>query len=411
MTTTSDAIVLSHEYFRILLEKIHQRFKEKHQLQQLPKNYQLYGYGAFEESLPNLKNDFEALGMEVVNGKYLYDKLREFEKGKERIRLNQHYKQLIFLYIGYPDIEGFFKANPLSEEENSKQQALLQKENTDLTYYYLNYYFGEDHVIIKGQTIISDNWKKIRHTFLYPMDNGGFREHYSHGTIMLKGDMLNIRTKTLSGEKYIDGASEIYYTGHKSPENINFLVGTYCTFDIYTNTVAGKSILEKCIDKGDMIQKSLSPCIPPYIAQEIRNQRLVNNVGVPQHALELSNKSPYASLYGQLPGRYRFRFMLEQQEEEVEVDFSPLNYAIKSATSNVYIEENSVELINKGSVVHFRFHFSGILAIEQVNIYVKSYFLRQKDQPSSGVYSGLDYENRPIHGKVKISHQPAQNNN
>lgn len=405
MTNSNGAIVLSYEYFRILIEKILHQFKEKHQLHQLPKNYQLYGYDAFDETLPNLKSDFEALGHGVVNGKYLYDKLREFEKGKEHIRLNQHYKQLIFLYIGYPEIEDFFEANPLSEEENSKQKVLLQKEN-NLTYYYLNYYFGEDHLIIKGQTIISENWKKIRHTFLYPMENGGFREHYSHGNIKLNDDMLNIRTKTLSGEKYIDGASEIYYIGHKSLENINYLIGTYCTFDIYTNTVAGKSILEKCIDKEDMIQKSLSPIIPPYIAQEIRNQRLVNNVGVPQHALELSNKSPYASLYGQLPGYYHFRFLIDQQEELVEVDFSPLNYTVKSATSNVYIEENSIELINKGSVVNFRFHFSGVLAIEQVNIYVKTYFLRQKEKSLTGVYSGLDYENRPVHGKVIITHKP-----
>jgi len=125
---------------------------------------------------------------------------------------------------------------------------LYDKED-DVTYYYLNYYFGEDDTILKGKTIVSNNWKKIQHIFMYPLEDGTLREHYSQGSIKRQGDTLTIKTNTLSGDRYIEGASEIYYIGHKTPSSINYLIGTYCTFDIFTNTVAGRSILEKCESK------------------------------------------------------------------------------------------------------------------------------------------------------------------
>ena len=408
METQTAAVRFTHEYFRILLGCIHERFMEKHLLSKLPKTYQLYGYGAFEEELPSLKNDFEALSMGFINGKYLYDKSRELEKGKQSVKLNEHYSNLVFLYIGFEDSQAFFDAHPLSEEEIQKQQSFIQSEDSQATYYYLNYYFGEDRNIIKGQTIISNNWKRIKHTFLYPLENGEIREHYSHGTISRQGDMLNIRTRMLTDGKYIDGASEIYYIGLKSFSNINFLVGTYCTFDIFTNTVAGRTILEKCSSKEEMMERSKSPNIPPYIAQEIRNQRLINNVGVPQSAQELSKKSPYAALYGKLPGRYCFTFIINNEiEEQLEVNLSSTDYAIRTCTENVYIEDNAIELLNKGSVVHFRFNLSGISLLEQVNVYVKSYFLRDMNKIQDGVFSGIDYENRLISGRVIVKHMPA----
>lgn len=68
------------------------------------------------------------------------------------------------------------------------------------------------------------------------------------------------------------------------------------------------SILEKCENKETMEEKSKSPYIPPYIALEIRNKRIVNNSIGGKHFLELSNKSPYASLYGKIPGTYEITF-------------------------------------------------------------------------------------------------------
>jgi len=404
MNTAKGSVIFTLEYFTVLLELIQNRFKEKHHLLKLPKTFQLFGYGAFDENKPNLKSDFEALTAEFINGKYLYDKSREAEKGKALIKINEHYKSILMLYLNFDDVEQFISAQSLSEVENEKQLNLIHNNDDNKTYYYLNYYFGEENTIIKGQTVISNNWKKIKHTFMYPLEDGTIREHYSHGNISRQDDMLNIRTRTLSGGKYIDGASEVYYIGHKTPSDINYLVGTYCTFDFYTNTVAGKTILEKCESKALMEEQSKSPFIPPYIAQEVLSTRIVNNNIVPRNAFELSNKSPYASVFEKLPGTYTLHFNFDAKtSEHLIFNVSGKNYEITPLTENVYLESDKLELLNKGTVVNFHFVFSGIFALERVNIYFKSYFLKENSAIQEGVFSGIDNENRLVNGSVRFA--------
>lgn len=408
MKVNTSSLTLTAEYFKLILEKVHEKFMAKHELKRLPKTFQLYGYGAFDEEKPSLKTDFEVLGSDFINGKYLYDKSRQLEKGKPVIKLNQYYKTILLLYLGYTDFKAFLKENKLSKIELAKQHDLIYNNDKDVIYYYLNYYFGEDDTILKGQTIISNNWKKIQHTFLYPLEDGSMREHYSHGSIKRQGDTLIIKTNTLSGDRYIDGASEIYYIGHKAPSNLNYLIGAYCTFDLFTNTVAGRSILEKCQSKEEMEKKSKSPNIPPFIAMEVRNKRIVNKSVVPRHALELSNNSPYASLYGKLPGDYSLIFDFENGfKETLKFKLLPTNYQIITRTENVYIEKDRIELLNKGSVVNFRFSFSGMIALERVNIYFKTYYLKNDNLKQEGVFSGIDNENRLVSGSLTIQYSES----
>ncbi|MFD1294514.1 hypothetical protein ACFQ5N_11775 [Lutibacter holmesii] len=410
MQTKSDSLSLTIEYFKILLTLVHKKFIEKHGLKKLPKTFQLYGYGVYNEDKPSLKSDFEKIGDDFVNGKYLYDKSREIFKDKQTIKLNAYYKSVLLLYIGYDNFEQFLKEHPLSKLEIEKQLSLNGTAKQNETHYYLNYYFGEDDVIIKGRTVISNNWKKIQHTFLYPLEDGTFKEHYSNGNVILKGDTLCINSKTLSGEKYIDGASEIYYIGHKSPSSIKYLVGTYCTFDIYTNTVAGRSILEKCNSKEEMEEKSKDPNIPAYIAMEIRNKRIVNNSNVPKNALELSKMSPFASIYYSIPGIYEITFKFGDNLTEIlKFEIVATNYKIITLTENVYIEKDRLELINKGSILNLRFNFSGIIELERANIYFKTYYLKDGREFQEGVFSGIDIENRLVNGTLKVKYTNTWN--
>ncbi|WP_111707737.1 hypothetical protein [Lutibacter citreus] len=407
MEAKSESLVLTSEYFKLVLDKILDIFIHKHEITNIPRTFQLYGYGSFDESKPNLKNDFEEVGNEFINGKYLYDKTREFEKGKPLIKINKYYKSVILLYIGYDNFVDFINTRKSTDEDKERQLSLLTN-HEDATYYYLNYYFDEDNnSIIKGKTIISNNWKKIQHIFFYPLEDGSFREIYTLGTVNRQEDTITIKTQTPSGKRFLEGASEIYYIGNKAPSNINYLVGTYCNFDIYNNTVAGRSILEKCDGKDDMEQKAKSPYIPPYIAMEIRNKRIVNNNNVPRHFLELSEKSPYASIYEKIPGAYEITFQLEDNIKEI-INFQilPNSYKIITLTENVYIEKDRLELINKGSVINLRFTFTGIIALERVNFYLKTYYLKGEEYNQTGVFSGIDNENRLVNGTLTINFTP-----
>lgn len=408
MKNTSGSIKLTAEYFKLILEQVHLNFLKKNNLKKSPKTFQLYGYGSFDESKPNLKADFESIGAQFINGKYLYDKSRAIEKGKSFVKLNAYYKSIVLLYIGYDSFNDFFENQTISDHEKKNQLALLQEDNQDATFYYVNYYFGEDNVILKGQTIITHNWRKIQHIFLYPLDDGTYGKHYSHGTVAKQGDTIFIKTKTHSSGRYIDGASEIYYVGHQASPTLKYLIGTYCNFDVYSNTVAGRTILERCDSKDDMEEKTKDITIPPYIAQEIRNKRIVNKNATPKHYLELSEKSPFSSIYGKIPGTYELQFQLgDDLSESIKFKVLANNYKIVTLTENVYIENDRIELINKGSVINLRFNLSGIIALERVNIYFKTYYLKHGNATQSGVFSGIDSENRLVNGALSINYSTA----
>lgn len=405
-----DSLPLTSEYFSIILENLQKTFSSKHQISELPKSMQFYGYGNYNSEKPNLKTDLEGIGNDFINGKYLYDKVRDFHKGKPVIKLNRYYKSVVLLYLGYDSIESFLEKNRLEELKEKKQRSLLYDESAQKTYYYLNYYFGEDDLILKGETTITNNWKKIKHTYVYPQDDGSYKEHHNIGNIVRREDTVHMNTKTLLDGKLVEGASETYYIGHNDPSNIKFLIGTYCTFDIYTNTVAGQSILERCESKEDMEERAKSPNIPPYIAMEIRNKRIVNKSVVPKHFLEISNDSPYASIYESLAGNYELTFKLPGGlEETLEFKISETNYKILPLTENVYFENDSIDLLNKGSIVHFSFGFAGIIAFDRVDIYFKTYYLKENSETQDGVFSGIDNENRLVNGEVRIRFIKTQN--
>lgn len=404
------SLSLTSDYFNLMLNAILYQFKEKHQLTHLPKSSQLYGYGNYDESKPSLKEDFEEISTDFINGKYLYDKTREFHKGKPIIKLNKYYKELILAYLNIEDIASFINENSISEDEKEKQLLLVYDRNTDKTDYYVNYYFGEDNVILKGKTVITNNWKKIRHTFVYPQEDGSIKEHYDFGNITRREDTVHIHTKTLLDGKLVEGATEIYYIGHNEPSYAKFLIGSYCAFDVYTNTVAGETILEKCSSKEQMEEKCLSEIIPPYIALEIRNKRIVNKSVVPKTFLEISANSPYASIYGKIPGTYEITFLLSEGIEEVfQFQILKNNFRITTLTKDVYIENDAISLLNKGSILHLKLDFAGIILLHSIDIYFKTYYLKGNKKEYKCVFSGIDNENRLVNGKGKLKFKPIIN--
>ena len=80
------------------------------------------------------------------------------------------------------------------------------------------------------------------------------------------------------------------------------------------------------------------------------------------------------------------------------------NFQIKPLTSNVHFENDDFQLINKGSILHFNFKLVGIIALDSVDIYIKTYFLKEKSDTLNGVFSGIDSENRLVNGNVFIAH-------
>jgi len=111
-------LLVTAHCFGVLLEMVLNHFREKHKDHAviIGRVTQLYGFGNYNANLPNLGQDLEKLTGGFINGKYLYDKQREVQKGKPILKLNGYYKIVLFQYIGYEGIEDFTK-NFIKDEE------------------------------------------------------------------------------------------------------------------------------------------------------------------------------------------------------------------------------------------------------------------------------------------------------
>ncbi|MEP0985079.1 hypothetical protein [Ekhidna sp.] len=405
MENEHSALILTPEYFELILKEIHGRFLKRHDLSVLPKNYQLYGYGSYDPNKPSIRKDLEEISQEFVNGKYLYDKVRHLQLGRPIIRLSNFYATLILAYLDYGSIEDFIEEMNVGSAEREQQLELLNQNKSNESAYFLTYYFGEFQSIIKGFTIISQNWKRIHHTFFYRNKDGTITEMYSQGSITKGRDTLHTKCKTIIDNKVYDGDSEIFYVGQVELSELHFIQGNYISFNLHTNPVAGRVILERCRSEEDMRTQAAESTIPPYIAQEIRNNILVSPNSIANSYLELSDKSPYASIYAKIPGIYKIALTSDESEYvPLEFEVKASDYKLISLNPDIYFEENHIELLNKGTILYLRFSLSGITDIYSIDIYVKSVVLREDSSSSqNGVFSGVDNENQLVSGSARVS--------
>ena len=72
-----ESLPITLNYFMLLIKEIQTKFLTNHQLKELPKALQLYGYDNYDETKPSLKTDLEAIGTEFINGKYFPSPCRD----------------------------------------------------------------------------------------------------------------------------------------------------------------------------------------------------------------------------------------------------------------------------------------------------------------------------------------------
>ena len=398
-------LLVTAHCFTILLEKVLSKFRHKYKnhASVLGRVTQLYGFGNYNASLPSLGQDLEKLAGGFINGKYLYDKQRALVKGKPIIKLNGYYKIVLFRYIGYEGIEDFTAQVITEEEEKKKQFKLIYNSVAEQTYYYVGYHFGEYKEVVKSQIVVLNNWKNIQYTYLYPSKDGGIKTFQYYGVVKRRADILHISTKTLMDGKMVDGGENILYIGYSEPGSSGFILGVFSAFDINNRVIAGKIIHEKCYSKGEMLSKSMSLKVPAYLAQELRNIRIENDSTIPNDALEISPKGPYSITYAKIPGNYCFT-LLQKQTTIGDFKFSidKDTFKLVSMTEGILINKDNFELIQNGTVIHFSFQLTGIALFTRLEAFIKTYYLNKGDKDIRGVFSGLDIENRLIHGELEL---------
>lgn len=398
----SEQLTLTKYCFNKLITAIINTFKNKHEIE-IINDSQLFGFGNYKETKPNLKSEFESITKNYINGKYLYNKIRELKQGKPLIKLNREYKYAFFNYLGYDSIESFLENEVLEEMELEKQLSLIQTAHSNEEYYYCAYYYGEDQKMTKGKLIIYNNWSNVETRFVYFDEKDVKSEHVFYGVIKMSEDFMFIHTKYIVNNTKREGASFIFFTGKSSPSERNYLIGTYSGFDKYNRAIAGKMILKKFDDKKTMESEFITRNIHPLFTQELRRERIIVENNVPSISSKISNNSPYASLFSNLSGNYLFTFYSDKEElYSLQASIDSHSYNILSNDPNLIIANDNVKLINRAQNVYLDFEILGVSYLQKVSIYIKMYTLMNHQNEVFGVFSGVDVNNNPINGNVKI---------
>lgn len=390
--------------FDLLLNALLAKMERQHPGILRNKVGQIYGFAGYDKKLPSLKTELESLTGISINGKYLYDKKRELNSGKPIIKIANPYNYLTLDYLGHENVISFINEEITEKNEKKKQLLLLQTQNEYENHYYVSYHFGEYKQIVKAQATVKDNWKRIEYNYIYPEQDGSSKSFLYFGDIKKRADSLHIQTRTFMDGKMVPSGENILYIGYGDPSKSQYILGVFSAFDINNKLIAVKTIHERCASQEEMKKKSLAKKIPGYIAQELRNQRIENEIHIPNDKLEISPLSPYYLTYEKIAGEYTFNFKSENPEfSKLVIIIDPNNYKITSAMTGVLINHDEIKLIQNASVLNLRLSLSGQSSFLQLNIYVKTYYLNDQSKLAKGKYSGIDFENRLIAGDVDIS--------
>ena len=398
---TKETLVLTKAVFNILLDKIINHFKNENSIN-IPnyKENQLYGFGNYDLEKPNLKQNFELVLKGYINGKYLYNKSREASTGKPFIKISREYKYVFFNYLGFKDIYEFINEDFFTPSQKSKQLELLHRENNVEDYYYVCYYFGEDKKMNKGQVIIYRQWKNIEMKYIYENDYGQTGVYSFFGSVTHSEGFVFFDTKFYVGSKKNEGAKFIFFVGKSAPHERNFLLGTYSGFDKYDNTIAGKMILKKADSRAQMEEEISNKSFDPIISQELSKKRIIVESVIRKSPLLFSSKSPYAQVLNNISGKYSVQFYNENDSYQMKLNIEKYHLNIESLNDSLIINDDKINLINKGQIIYLDFSINGLFYIQKASIYIKTYDLLKENNDTPGKFTAVDINNNIISGQV-----------
>lgn len=401
-TDSNETLLLTKDTFNVLLSCVIKHFKESHEINEKYKDSQLYGFGNYDSEKPNLKNDLELILKGYVNGKYLYNKNREVQSGKPIIKISREYKSLFCNYLGYKSIYEFIETDFFNLIQKNAQIELLNKNSKQNDYHYICYYYGEENKMNKGQVIIYNEWKNIEMIYIYKHDNGEKGIYTFYGTIKQSEDFVFFDTKFYIENKKSEGAKFIFFIGKSSPNERNYLIGTYSGFDKYHRAIAGKMILKKYSSKAEVEEEVNEANFDPIICQELNKNRLIVESSIRKNPLLFSEKSPYSQILLKTSGKYNFIFEFDKNQYELKLNIEKFHYNIVSLNEAIIIENDKVTVLSKGQILNFEFSISGIFYLQKVSIYINAQEFIENNDKATGNFNGVNVNNKIVAGNTFI---------
>lgn len=287
--------------------------------------FQLYGFSTYDEGRPNIRGFISEVAGQQINGKYIYNKIREIEKENSKyIRLRKDYLSVLILAIGYEDY-GHYLKNSTYISDQVRQEENNHFEETDKAIealYYVGYYVIDKQLYIKSKFTIFKlktatweilNWEKN--------DNSTFYTYYGKCS-STGGSALSFyfsrENSSLGKECFVN----LFYGNLMQTKPV--LLGAYCGFDKSNHPVVGKIILEQVLDAVTQHEQVMNKEINPIFYYHLYSQRMEIDGNLPHKDSDLSASINRKEIINFLIGDY-LGFYLDRNKYLIPISFQVCN--------------------------------------------------------------------------------------
>lgn len=70
---------------------------------------------------------------------------------------------------------------------------------------------------------------------------------------------------------------------------------------------------------------------------------------------------------------------------------------------DIELENDQISIKCKGQILEIHFEASGIFLLQKISMFIKNYDLFSDKRESTGTFSGIDINNNPVSGLVRLS--------
>jgi len=287
--------------------------------------FQLYGFGNYDDRQPNLKNFIIEKTGKWINGKYLYNKTKDIDKGHSKhIKVRREYLSLLINSAGYKNYEDYLKNSPhisseirITEETNYYSDIVA-----DETLYYVGYYVEDRQYYIKSKFTIY-KMKTASWEILYweKEFEPSFYTYFGKCVSTAESALsfyFNKENSSLNKECFVN----LFYGNNMKIKPV--LLGAYCGFSRNNNPVIGKIVFEQVDTLELQNEKVRDKEINPNFHYYLHSQRIEVEGVLPQKVSDLSDSLSRLKIVKFLIGDY-VGFYLDNNNYLIPVSFQVLN--------------------------------------------------------------------------------------
>ncbi|WP_299671224.1 hypothetical protein [uncultured Polaribacter sp.] len=284
--------------------------------------FQLYGFGDYNDEHPSLKGFITEITGQWINGKYLYNKIREVDRGNSKYtKLRRDYLSLLLLAAGYNSYSEYLNNSTFISAEVKEDEKGSNFENTSSdidVLYYVGYYVEDRQYYIKSKFTIY-KMKTASWEILYWERNLEPTFYTYFGKCVPTGESalsfyFSKENSSLNKECFVN----LFYGNNMQSKPV--LLGAYCGFNRSNSPVIGKLIFEQVQDKEEQDLKVKSKDINPIFHHYLYSQRMeVENI-LPHKDSDLSVSVNRLEIVNFLVGEY-FGFYLSENNYLIPIYF------------------------------------------------------------------------------------------